>query len=184
MAFIELPTGKTATGRTRELVLDAEKRWGFTPTIIRALALRPEVMDAEYVWTKALMWTGTLPRVLKEKVATAVSAANDCDYCSSMHALQIDANGAGAGESAACQRLDFANEPPEARAALAFAVKAARDMHSIKKSDVDALAKFYTPPQIVELSLVIGSFMMYNTFVTVLGFPMEADQAAPLPASK
>lgn len=174
MSFLALPTGETATGRTRELVVDAERRWGFTPNIIRALALRPEVMDAEYVWTEALMWNGTLPCVLKEKVATAVSAANRCDYCSTMHALQIDVNGGGPGESAACERLDFSRSSPAERAALEFAVKSARDMHSIRQADVATLSGFYSESQIVELALVIGSFMMYNTFVTILGLPLES----------
>lgn len=173
MAYLPLAGTKTAIGRAREVLEQTEKKWGYVPNIVRALALRPEILDAEDHWTQALMHSGTLPRDLKEAVATAVSAVNSCDYCATSHAHQASVHGVSEKNVAACRLLDFRAFDARSRAALDFARKAATDMRQVRKSDVDALRKYFRPDQIVELTLVVASFAMYNTFVTVLGIELE-----------
>lgn len=173
MAFLPLADATTATGRPRQVLVETERKWGFVPNIVRALALRPELLEAEDRWTQALMHTGTLPRVLKEAVATTVSAVNSCDYCATSHAYMATANGADDRVVGACRALRFDGLSEAERVALEFARKAATDMASVSQVDVDRLRKHYRPDQIVELAAVIASFMMYNTFVTVLGLELE-----------
>ena len=173
MAFLPLPDERTADARARATLQAAKERWGYLPNIVRALALRPELLVAEDAWSRALMYSGLLPRALKEAVATTVSVVNQCDYCATSHAYA--AARAGAPEAArACARLDFRSLPERDRAALDFTRKAASDMRSIRQPDVDALRAHFSPEEIAELAAVIGSFMMYNTFVTVLGLELEA----------
>ena len=174
MAFIPLPDAATAPPGTREVLARTEARWGYAPNIVRALALRPELLAAEDRWSRALMYSGTLPRVLKEAVATTVSAVNRCEYCAASHAYAAGLAGAAEGVGQACRALRFDGFAPRERAALEFARKAAADMRSITRADIETLRAHYTPEEVVELAAVVGSFMMYNTFVTVLGLELEA----------
>ncbi|MCA1814577.1 MAG: carboxymuconolactone decarboxylase family protein, partial [Halobacteriales archaeon] len=86
MAFLSLPDERTAPEPMRPLLAATAKRWGFVPNIVRAFALRPELAQAEDVWSQALMYHGALPRPLKEAIATTVSTVNDCAYCATSHA--------------------------------------------------------------------------------------------------
>ncbi|MHB8632771.1 MAG: carboxymuconolactone decarboxylase family protein [Thermoplasmatota archaeon] len=176
MAYLPLANASTTFGHPREVLADATRRWGFEPNIMRALALRPEIMVAEDAWSKAVMYGGLLPRRLKEAVATTVSAVNRTEYCVASHAHQANLVGVPAPQVAACRTLTFEGFPPAERAALQFARKAAGDMRAMGPSDVAALRAFYSPAEIVELAAVVASFMMYNTFVTVLGLELEAEQ--------
>jgi uncharacterized peroxidase-related enzyme len=178
MSFIPLPDARGAEGKAREVLEATERRWGYAPNIVRALALRPELLEAEDVWSAALMRHGTLPRVLKEAVATTVSAVNQCTYCATSHAYAAEAAGGGRAVGDACMALRFDRFAPAERAALEFARKAARDMGSVTQADVDKLRAHYTPEQVVELAAVVASFMMYNTFVTVLGLELEPELRA------
>lgn len=173
MAFLPLADKSTTAGHARDVLLETEKRWGYVPNIVRALALRPELLDAEDHWSKALMYSGKLPRVLKEAVATTVSTVNDCNYCATSHALAAELAGGAKSVGEACALLRFDTFTEKERVALEFACKGATDMNSVTKQDVDKLRKYYSPEEIVELSAVIGSFMMYNTFVTLLGLELE-----------
>jgi alkylhydroperoxidase family enzyme len=98
---------------------------------------------------------------------------NDCNYCATSHAYAAEQAGASEPLRQACTMLRFDGLPEHERVALEFARKAAGDMASIQQEDVDRLRKHFTAPQVVELAAVIGSFMMYNTFVTVLGLELE-----------
>ncbi|HEV8360361.1 MAG TPA: peroxidase-related enzyme [Candidatus Thermoplasmatota archaeon] len=183
MAFLPLlppPAGTPAA----EVLRETEARWGYAPNIVRALAMRPELLQAEDAWSKALMYSGLLPRTLKEAVATTVSVVNKCDYCATSHAYAGQRAGQGPEVAQACARLRFDGLPERDRAALEFARKAASDMNAITQRDVDALRAHFSPQEIVELAAVIGSFMLYNTFVTALGLELEPQHGASLLATK
>jgi uncharacterized peroxidase-related enzyme len=173
MAFLPLARVETAPPSTKAVLEATVQKWGYLPNIVAALALRPELLHAEDAWTKALMHQGTLPRSLKEAVATTVSMANQCNYCATSHDFAAGQAGASAEVRAACKVLRFDGLPEAERLALDFARKAAADMRSVRQEDVDLLRKHYSAEQVVELAAVIGSFMLYNTFVTVLGLELE-----------
>ncbi|MGB0652227.1 MAG: carboxymuconolactone decarboxylase family protein [Thermoplasmatota archaeon] len=178
MARIRLPTATDATGSARGVLEEATSRWGFEPNIVRALALRPEILAAEDVWSSAVMYGGILPRGLKEGVATVVSSSNKTTYCFTSHAMQAEREGVPASAIDGCIRFDFESFDDAERTALSFARKAAADMHAITDEDMAALREHYSSEEIVELVAVIGSFMLYNTFVTVLGLELEPEQTS------
>lgn len=173
MAFLPLATVAEAKGDAQRVLAETRRKWGYAPNIVAALALRPELLMAEDAWTKALMLSGELPRGLKEAVATTVSAVNQCNYCATSHHFAAGQAKASEALREACVALRFDHLPAAERVALEFARKAAADMNSLGQRDVDALRAHYTPSQIVELTMVIASFMMYNTFVTALGLELE-----------
>ncbi len=178
MAHVPLPDADTTAGHAREVLLGAERRWGFAPNIVRALALCPDILAAEDQWSRAVMYGGRLPRHLKEAVATVVSSVNRTPYCIASHAMAARREGLAPQRVEACQALHLEEFPEAERAALDFARRAAADAHAITARDVEALRAHYDPEQVVELAAVVASFMMYNTFVTVLGIELEPVHAA------
>ena len=173
MSFIPLSDKLSVSGKIRELFEDAEKRWGYAPNIVRAYALAPEVMIAEDVWSKGVMYKGFLPRRLKEAVATVVSATNNCNYCASSHAHAYTLAGGETDEAVACKLVNLDEFNERERAALEFARKATKDCKSITQSDIDQLKKHYSVSEIVEIATVIQQFIGYNWFVTILGLQLE-----------
>ncbi len=62
----------------------------FVPNLYRAMASRPDYLEANWNKVKAVMGTeGKLDRLTKEIVAVAVSAVNGCDYCTSVHTSAV-----------------------------------------------------------------------------------------------
>jgi uncharacterized peroxidase-related enzyme len=173
MSYIQLPGPDDVKGEVKEVFDDTVNRWGYMPNISRAYCLAPEVMKAEDVWSKGVMYKGFLPRSLKEAIATAVSATNTCNYCASSHAHAYTIAGGDAEHGKACKLLDFSGFEEKERVVLEFTQKATRDAKSIKKEDIEKLQQFYSDGEIVEISAVIQQFMGYNWFVTILGLEIE-----------
>jgi uncharacterized peroxidase-related enzyme len=185
MSYLPLPTKAELSGPALELYEDTERRWGYVPNISRAYALAPQIMVAEDVWSKGVMYEGFLPRPLKEAIATTVSVVNQCNYCASSHAHAYTLAGGEADAARACKRLDFSAFPAREQAALRFTQHAARDPKAVTRADIDALHAHFTLGEIVEIAVVIQQFMGYNWFVTLLGLELEAPNAmkdAPLAA--
>lgn len=177
VAYLDLPAANDLDGPARDVLEDATRRWGFAPNIVRALALRPEILAAEDHWTQAVMHSGLLPRGLKEAVATVVSTVNRTPYCATSHADQARRAGVPAERVAACRTFDFTGFSVGERKALEFARKAAQDARTVSRADMEGLRMHYSREQCVELVMVVASFAMYNTFVSALGLELEPEQA-------
>lgn len=173
MSYIELPTKEDLSGKARELFEDSTGRWNYPPNIVRAYALAPEVMIAEDVWSKGVMYKGFLPRHLKEAIATVVSSTNNCDYCATSHSYAYTLAGGDEEHAEACYLVQLDKFDEKEGAALRFAQKATRDPKLIKKKDLDQLLEYYSKGEIIEIVTVIQQFMGYNWFVTILGLELE-----------
>lgn len=174
MAYLDLAVDYSS--ETAQLLEATEQKWGYIPDIVQAFALHPPMLEAEDHWTTTLMHEGLLDRGLKEAVATTVSSVNECAYCATSHAYQALQHGVTRETVQACRSLDFTQweGSPADEAAIAFARKAAGDIHSVDKTDIDGLQEHFSPTEIVELVLVVASYELYNTFATVLGLDVEA----------
>lgn len=175
MSYLKLPELSDLNGEVKEIALDAVKRWGYLPNLVKTYSLAPEVIKCEDVWSKGVMYKGFLERELKEAIATVVSSVNECNYCASSHAYADTLAGAKKEDALACIHLDFSEHDERKRAALEFTRKAASNPKSIRKSDVDALKDHYHNGEIVEITAVIQQFMGYNWFVTILGLELEEE---------
>lgn len=78
MPRIRLVDAETATGRTREIFDEIERVEGMVPAIFRAYALFPELLEANWLQHRALMYGGKLPHRLKEAIMLTVADANRC----------------------------------------------------------------------------------------------------------
>ncbi len=173
MSYINLPEKDDLEGEVRAIFEDTTNRWGYMPNVSRAYCLAPEVLKAEDVWSKGVMYKGFLPRTLKEAIATVVSRTNNCNYCASSHAHAYTIAGGTEEEAIGCKTLQFDDFTESEQAALRFAQKSTANPASIQQTDIDAMRQFYTDGEIVEISAVIQQFMGYNWFVTILGLQLE-----------
>ncbi|MGH9293043.1 MAG: carboxymuconolactone decarboxylase family protein [Acidimicrobiales bacterium] len=95
MALVPYVDEGSATGIVREVFDDimSSRNLAEVPNFWRAIAHRPEYLRAEWEKLKAILSTGTLDRKVKEMIAVAVSATNNCDYCIQSHTDMLRALG-------------------------------------------------------------------------------------------
>lgn len=92
MASVNLVSEEEATGKVKDLYEEIKSQLGidFVPNLYRAMASRPDYLEANWNKVKAVMGTeGKLDRLTREIVAVAVSAVNGCDYCTSVHTSAV-----------------------------------------------------------------------------------------------
>lgn len=96
MPLVPYVTEDTAEGAVREVFDDIKASRGLAqvPTFWRAIAHHPEYLRHEWEKLKAIMSTGTIDRKVKEMIAVAVSATNNCDYCLKSHTAMLRELGA------------------------------------------------------------------------------------------
>jgi alkylhydroperoxidase family enzyme len=82
MAFIHTIAPGEATGLLKRLYDEAIARAGKVFNVLRIQSLRPEVLEAGVALYKELMFSPKSPltRAQRERIAVAVSRANECHY--------------------------------------------------------------------------------------------------------
>ncbi len=96
MPLVPYVTEDAAEGVVKEVFDDIKASRGLerVPTFWRAIAHQPEYLRHEWEKLKAIMSTGTIDRKVKEMIAVAVSATNNCDYCLESHTAMLRGLGA------------------------------------------------------------------------------------------
>lgn len=96
MALVPYVDEETADGLVKEVFDDikATRNLARVPPFWRAIAHQPEYLRHEWEKLKAIMSTGVIDRRMKEMIAVAVSATNNCDYCVRSHTDALRAMGA------------------------------------------------------------------------------------------
>ena len=83
MSSVKMINETEATGKTRSIYEDIKTTLGidFVPNMYRAMAVKPDFLEANWQKVKAVMQTpGKLDALTKEIVAVAVSAVMGCRY--------------------------------------------------------------------------------------------------------
>jgi alkylhydroperoxidase/carboxymuconolactone decarboxylase family protein YurZ len=83
MASIKLIGEDQAVGKTNEIYSDIKATLGidFVPNMYRAMAVKPEFLEANWNKVKTVMRSsGRLDTLTKEIIAVAVSAVMGCEY--------------------------------------------------------------------------------------------------------
>jgi alkylhydroperoxidase/carboxymuconolactone decarboxylase family protein YurZ len=82
MASVNLIAEEEATGKVKEIFEDIKARLNidFVPNLYRAMAAKPDFLEASWKKSQTVMRPGKLDRRAKEIIAVAVSAVNGCDY--------------------------------------------------------------------------------------------------------
>ncbi|UCD63975.1 MAG: carboxymuconolactone decarboxylase family protein [Candidatus Zixiibacteriota bacterium] len=83
MSSIKMISEAEATGKTRSIYEDIKATLGidFVPNMYRAMAVKPDFLEANWNKVKAVMQApGKLDTITKEIIAVAVSAVMGCRY--------------------------------------------------------------------------------------------------------
>ncbi len=153
---------RAATGLVGTVYEEVRRDFGALVEPFTLHSPSPTLLAAVWRACRATLVTGRVPRVVKEVVATGVSAANACPYCVDAHTVMLD--GAGAHDAARALAADRAEaiDDPRLRAIAAWA-RASRDPES------PVLA---TPPfDAADAAEILGTALVFhyvNRPVTVL----------------
>ncbi len=116
--------------------------------------------EAYVAWMTALKTQGILPGRLVELVRLRVAFHNQCRSC-----MAIRYSTGGINEDLVCS-LEKPKEAPDLteaeRAALAYADLLATDHLSITDATFARLREHFTEPEMMELCLLVGSFVGYG----------------------
>jgi AhpD family alkylhydroperoxidase len=95
VALVPYVEEEDATGIVREVYDDIKSCRGLAevPNFWKAIAHRPEYLRSEWIKLRTILETGSIDRKVKEMIAVAVSATNNCDYCLSSHTDALRALG-------------------------------------------------------------------------------------------
>ena len=83
MASVSMISEEEATGKTKQVYEDIKASLGidFVPNMYRAMAVKPDFLEANWNKVKAVMKApGKLDTLTKEIIAVAVSAVSGCEY--------------------------------------------------------------------------------------------------------
>lgn len=156
----------------REAFATYREKLGFLPNVHRIFALRPtHYLRWLRYYEELLRGPSGLSVVEREMIAVAVSAANDCHYCSTSHGAYLRVL---SGDPALADRLaaDYTALPlnERQRAMLDFALKVTKDAHGCTEEDVQHLREVgFTDEDIFDIAEVAAMFNLTNRLTSALG---------------
>ena len=147
-----------------------------------ALLLRPDLARPLFEWFVAVMMTdGRLGRPLKEMIATRVSFANACRYCSALHAYRAEA--AGVSRDVIDRLADPIDQLPvdtRDRMLMSFCDKARDASSTIVEQDWATLRDAgWEDEAILEAAHVVGMFSHFNRLADAVGVEFTPPPSAP-----
>ncbi len=108
----------TTTGNVRTLLDGIAKKRGYLPPLMRVMAHSPALLSG-YIGFMSAMARGVLTTAMQERIALAVSQANDCRGCLAAHIGFARATGLTDEEIAAAR--SFSSADPKAAEMLSVA---------------------------------------------------------------
>jgi len=148
---------------------------GFVPSSLFTMGHRPEILQAFMMLAGVINGPGVVDSGLKQLVAYVASNAAGCRYCQA----HTSANAAHLGVEV--EKIEHAFEfethrifSDAERAALRLARDSALVPNLVKAEHFDALRRYFTEPQIVELIAVCALFGFLNRWNDTMSTELEA----------
>ena len=180
MAWIDLIDEDAATGDLRDVydqIIDAR---GKLSNIMRVHSLNPAAMQAHMdLYQELLFGRSGLRRAEREALATVVSAANACAYCTRHHAEALNAY--WKDRDRVDQLIDDYRSVEDERlqAMLAYGATLTRTPDAVSEADVEALRKAgFSDRDILDINLITSYFNFVNRIAEGLGVTFTEDEAA------
>jgi len=149
----------------REMILAVQEKAGFVPNVFLTLAHRPDELRAFMAYHDALMLReGGLTPADREMIVVATSGANNCQYCVVAHGaiLRIRAKQPTIADQVAINYRK-ADITPRQMAMLDFALKVAKESHSVGEEDFDTLRGHgFSDEDIWDIAGITAFFGMSN----------------------
>lgn len=161
---------KDGPGDVKETVDAITAKTGFTPNVLLAYAWRPEQFRAFFGYYDTLMrGESGLSRAERELIAVAVSAANECLYCTVAHGavLRVLTKRPQIADQVTANHRHADLSPREA-ALVQFAVKVTREPAEVCTADLDALrSQGLSDADIWDAGAVAAFFNLSNRMATL-----------------
>ena len=142
------------------------KQGGQPHDMVKAMAMYPPLLEAMETLGDAVYPGGSLPRELKELIILQSSINNSCQFCTNSH---IDiARSLGISDDPVEMLQDKNNLKPEYACAIDYLNAIFEGSNQIPDSMFDKLGEYFTEPEIVELTFLIGYINMLNWFNNAL----------------
>jgi uncharacterized peroxidase-related enzyme len=169
---VPLPALEDAPPDVRQLFDAFMRERGNVPNLFRAASLRPPIVLTLFAHLRAVTGQGEVPVLLKELLTVRVSQLNSCAYCLASHTALSRKYGATDAQLSALEAGRFDDFEPGWRAALSFADAMTPSSGDVTDEIYAELARWWTAPQIVEITSVIGFFNYFNRFAEALRIPV------------
>jgi uncharacterized peroxidase-related enzyme len=151
---------------------EIEKKTG-PSNFYRAMAHRPDAMQAFSGLYKSLMASSVLDRRIKEVVYLGISCVNECSYCKAHHIKGARAAGLTENEIGEIESENNQHFTAKEQAALHYARELTRTADADEPTRY-AVQELFAPDELVELTMVIGLANFTNRFNNGLAIPTES----------
>ncbi len=156
------------------------KNLGFVPNVFRLASLSPSALAGLIGLQGAL--SKSLDGRLRERIALAVSQANECDYCLATHNW-LGLNFAKLSPEEIALNKKGQSSDPKAEAAVHFAMRVVQLRGKVTDADLDSIRTAgYSDADIVEI-VAVSVYYLFSNFLnnvadTDIDFPMVDDMTA------
>jgi uncharacterized peroxidase-related enzyme len=157
-------------------VLDEIEQKSGPNNFLRVMAHRPEAMHDFTRFYGALMGsTAVLDRRLREMIYLAVSAVNECSYCTAHHTKAALAAGIGSGEIREIEVENNQHFSPKEQAALHYARELTRTA-SVGDDTRYRVQELFTTDEFVELTMIVALANFTNRFNNGLAVSLDVSR--------
>ena len=164
--LVHLVTDDQAKGQAHELFEQMKKSTGKVPKWMRVMANCDDILIGFFTMFKAIMDDAPVDKILKWKLALAVSDINKCEYCVSVANMQLKSFGLTEEEM---KEIESTFETDRDKVALEYAKLSTEHAYNIDPEVMKRVKKHFTDEEIVELTSVVGLFNFINRFNDSLG---------------
>ena len=178
MPFLPIVPEEQASPEVKEIYEYVTRRWGFLPNYFQALAHDPQLLqDQVNLYTNAMFEERGLPKIVKEQIATVVSAINMSSYCLPAH---LEILGRMGMEKPLARRLsiDYKSAPldPKVMELLKFCEKLSTQPGDMRRDDIGKLRELgWNDAAIFDAVLVTSLYACANRFSAGLGLTPDFD---------
>ena len=162
----------------RSRIVAVHDKAGFIPNVFLAWAYRPEEFRAFFAYHDALLEKeGGLTKAEREMIVVATSSLNHCHYCVIAHGaiLRIRAKHPLIADQVAINYLN-ADLTARQRAMLDFAMKVARESHTVNEEDFARLKSHgLTDDEIWDIGSITALFALSNRVANLMALKPNAE---------
>jgi len=162
----------SARGDARKVLESVERKWGYVPNVLGAMAEAPALAQA-YVRTQALMLETSFSPTERHVVWFALNDFHGCHYCMAAHtpAAKRDGVDDAVVETA---RSGGAYADPRLEALRRFTLSMAERRGHLSREEVsDFIAAGFTRQQVLEIVLAIANKVLSNYTNHIVEPPLD-----------
>lgn len=172
MAKIEPLQIEKATPEIKRVLSELHEYYGNIPMMYRVIVRKPQIARALLQLKKAIMESGRLDNITKEKMAVIVSLANKCQPCAEAHINNLKNLNVSHEEIESLKKLDFSKYEEEESVLFEFTLKSSSNHAELTSELFETLKNIYNPTEIVEIVNVIALYKYLNTINIILELPV------------